>query len=247
MPEYDSLANLYDLEYAHDYDVPFWLALAQREGGPVVEWGAGTGRIAIPLTEEGFDVTAVEVSGGMVEAGRSKSAFLEWVRDDMRNAKLYSRYKLAVCAFNSFLCLTSPEEALTFLNNAREHLEPGGLLGVEVSAFSSEELAEEPDGPELHHDFTRALPEGKLERFSLSRYDAASQVMQMRLLYKLYDEDDTLQSRREHDLEIRVTNRDELVLMLRLAGFEVEAVYGGFAGEPFTSESDHLIILARKA
>ena len=245
LPEYDLLADLYDLEYVHDYDVPFWLALAHREGSPVVEWGAGTGRVAIPLTEEGFDVTAVEVSEKMVERGRSKSESVDWICGDMRSAKLDKYYKLAVCAFNSFLCLTSIDDALAFLGNAREHLEPGGLLGIEVSAFSPEELSEEPDGPELHHDFTRALPGGKLERFSISRYDAASQTMEMRLFYELHD-DGTLQIREAHDLKIRTTNRDELILMLRLAGFEVEAVYGGFEGEAFTAESDHLIVLARK-
>jgi hypothetical protein len=70
--------------------------------------------------------------------------------------------------------------------------------------------------------------------------------MEMRLFYERYDTSGTLQSRRAHDLKIRITNRDELGLMLRLAGFEVEAVYGGFEGEPFTAMSDHLIVLARK-
>ena len=246
MPEYDPLADLYDLEYVHDYDAPFWLALANREGGPVVEWGAGTGRIANPLAEAGFDVTAIEVSEEMVGHGRSKAGNVGWIRGDMRNVKPGKRYKLAVCAFNSFLCLTSLEDALAFLHNAREHLEPGGLLGVEVSAFMPEELAEEPGGPHHQHDFTRETPEGRLERFSISRYDAASQLLEMRLFYELYGGDGTLRSRRAHDLKIRVTNRDELILMLRLAGFEVEAVYGGFEGEPFTSESDHLIVTARR-
>jgi SAM-dependent methyltransferase len=245
LPEYDHLADLYDLEYTHDYDVPFWLALAEREGGSVVEWGAGTGRIAIPLSKAGFDVTAVEVSEEMVERGHRKGESVEWVCSDMRSAKPGRRYSLAVCAFNSFLCLTSLEDALAFLCNAREHLEPGGLLGVEVSSFSPEELAEDPDSPNPQHDFTRDMPEGNLERFSLSQYDAASQVMEMRLFYELYG-DDALLSRKEHDLTIRVTNRDELILMLRLAGFEVEVVCGGFEGEPFTSGSDRLIVLARR-
>ena len=70
--------------------------------------------------------------------------------------------------------------------------------------------------------------------------------MQMRLFYERYDASGTLQNRRAHDLTIRITNRDELGLMLTLAGFEVEAIYGGFEGEPFTSTGDHLIVLARK-
>ncbi len=250
MPEYDPLADLYDLEYDHDYDLPLWLALAGREDGPVVEWGAGTGRLAIPLAEAGHDVTAVEVSENMLAKGRERSAAIEWVRGDMRGVTLGRGYGLAVCAFNSFLCLLGVDDALAFLHNAREHLKPGGLLGVEVSAFSPEELAEEPGGPTLRHDFSRELSretQGRtLERFSVSRYDAASELLSMRLFYELYGIGGVMYERRSGTLEIRTTTRDELTLMLRLSGFTVEEVYGGFDGEPFTAESDHLILLARR-
>ena len=222
MPEYDPLADLYDLEYVHDHDVPFWLALAEREGGPpVVEWGAGTGRIAAPLAAAGHDVTAVELSGEMVERARKKDENVRWIVGDMRTARLEARYGLAICAFNSFLCLLSVDDALAFLRNAREHLEPGGLLGIEVSAFSPEELAEEPGGPSLRHDLTRDLPDGgSLDRFSLSRYDAATQLMDMRLFYEFYDPSGEPKTSRAHDLAIRLVGRAELDLMLRLAGFD---------------------------
>jgi SAM-dependent methyltransferase len=247
LPEYDPLADLYDLEYDHDYDLAFWLALAEREGEPIIEWGAGTGRLATPLAKAGFGVTAVEVSENMLEKGQERGDAVEWVRGDMRNAALGRSYRLAVCAFNSFLCLLSLDDALAFLRNAREHLEPDGLIGIEVSAFSPEELCDAPGGPTLRHDFTREPPQGTLERFSVSRYDAASQLLRMRLFYELYDRDGNLENRRRHELTIRIVGRGELELMLRLAGFEVEAVYGGFEGEPFTAESDHLIMLARRA
>jgi hypothetical protein len=104
---------------------------------------------------------------------------------------------------------------------------------------------EGPGGPELRHDFTRELPGGRLDRFSVSRYDAASQLLTMRLFYELYGASEELKARRAHDLTIRVVGRGELELTLRLAGFEVEAVYGGFEGEPFAAESDYLIVLAR--
>jgi hypothetical protein len=70
--------------------------------------------------------------------------------------------------------------------------------------------------------------------------------MHMRLFYERYDDSGTLETRRAHNLTIRITTRDELLLMLRLANFEVEAVYGGFEGKPFASTSDHLIALARR-
>jgi SAM-dependent methyltransferase len=246
LPEYDPLSDLYDLEYVHDYDLPFWLSIAEREAGPVVEWGAGTGRISVPLAAAGHDVTAVEVSAKMVERGEEKSESVGWIEGDMRSVEPGQRYSLAVCAFNSFLCLREVDDALTFLRNANEHLVPGGLLGIEVSAFSPEELVDPPGGPALRHDFTRMLPDGRLERFSVSHYDASTQLMEMRLFYEKYAASGTLESRRAHDLTIRVVGRSELELMLQLTGFEVEAVYGGFEGEQFTSTSDHLIVLARK-
>jgi SAM-dependent methyltransferase len=246
LPEYDPLSDLYDLEYTHDYDIPFWLSIAEREAGPLVEWGAGTGRISIPLAAAGHDVTAVEISGRMVERGKKKRENVGWIVGDMRSLDPGRRYGLAICAFNSFLCLRSVDDALAFLRNAHEHLMPGGLLGIEVSAFSPEELMNPPGDPALRYDFTRRLPNGRLDRFSVSRYDAATQLMEMRLFYERYDGTGTLENRIAHDLTIRITNRDELGLMLRLAGFEAEAVYGGFEGEPFMSTSDHLIALARK-
>jgi SAM-dependent methyltransferase len=246
VPEYDPLSDLYDLEYTHDYDIAFWLSLAEREAGPVVEWGAGTGRISVRLAAAGHDVTAVEVSAKMVERGEEKSESVGWIVGDMRRVDPGPRYGLAVCAFNSFLCLRSVNDTLAFLRNANEHLVPGGLLGIEVSAFSPEELVDPPGGPALRHDFTRMLPDGWLDRFSVSHYDAATQLMEMRLFYERYVASGALESRRAHDITIRVVGRSELELMLQLTGFEVEAVYGGFEGEPFTSTSDHLIVLARK-
>jgi len=241
------LADLYDLEYDHDHDLPFWLALAEREGGPIAEWGAGTGRLTVPLAEAGFETTAVEASEKMIESGRKKSETVEWVRGDMRDTVLRHRYKLAVCAFNSFLCLLSLDDALAFLRNAKAHLKTDGLLGIEVSAFTPEELCDPPEGSAVRHDFTRERPWGTLERFSVSRYEVVSQLLRMRLFYELYDQEGEIENKRAHELTIRVVGRGELELMLRLAGFEVEAVYGGFEGESFTAESNHLIVLARRA
>ena len=67
----------------------------------------------------------------------------------------------------------------------------------------------------------------------------------MCLFYELYDREGKLKNKRMHELTICIVGRGELELMLRLAGFEIEAVHGGFEGETFTAESDYLIVLAR--
>ena len=247
MPEYDPLSDLYDLEYTHDYDLPFWLSLAEREARPVVEWGAGTGRISSPARRSGprrycrRDLRPRWSNGARKRARASGGSM-----GDMRSVDPGRRYGLAVCAFNSFLCLRSVDDALAFLRNANEHLVPGGLLGIEVSAFSPEELVDPPGGPALRHDFTRMLPDGRLERFSVSHYDAASQLC--RCACSTNDTVPPARWRAGGPTTSPSASSDAVSwsLMLRLTGFEVEAVYGGFEGEPFTSTSDHLIVLARK-
>lgn len=249
--EYDPLADLYDLEYTHEHDIPFWLALASGTGERVVEYGAGTGRIAAPLAASGLRVAAVELSAAMVERGRHRAPEVEWTVGDMREVSpeisSADGFGLAICAFNSFLCLTELEDALAFLRNARESLAPGGLLGIEVSAFAPEELAETPGGTPLRHDLSRELPDGgTLERFSATRYDPAAQLMRMQLFYEVYGASGELRGKRSHALQIRATARDELELMLRLTGYEIVAIHGGFDGEPFDAGSENLIVLARR-
>ena len=246
LPEYDPLADLYDLEYSHDYDLPFWLSLADRQGGPIIEWGAGTGRLAVPLAEAGYDVTAVELSGRMVERGREKSEVVEWVHGDMRRAELGRRYGLAICAFNSFLCLLSVDDALAFLRNAREHLEPGGTArdrGLRFLASKSSWTLPAGRGCARLHPRAAARPARPLLRLPLRRsLTATGDAAVLRAVRRVGRAGGEAGARPDDQSHVR----DELGLVLRLAGFEVEAVYGGFEGEAFTAESDHLIVLARR-
>ena len=81
----------------------------------------------------------------------------------------------------------------------------------------------------------------RLDRFSVSTYDAATQLMHMRLFYERYDASGTLETSRAHDLTIRTTNRDELKLMLGLAGFESRGHLRRFRGRDvrFGERSPH--------
>ncbi|MBV9455341.1 MAG: hypothetical protein JOZ19_14710 [Rubrobacter sp.] len=126
-----------------------------------------------------------------------------------------------------FLPLQSQDDALAFLRNAHEHLKPEGLLGIEVSAFSPEELCEGPGGAALRHDFRHEMPRGRLERFSVSRYDASSRLLLMYLFYELNNREGEMESKQTYELTIRIVGRGELEPMLRLTEFEVEAIYGG--------------------
>src|SRR5437762_12653200 len=83
---------------------PFWLEQAQRYGGPILELGCGTGRLAIPLAEAGFAVTGIDRAPAMLAEARRKAAAtrvsVSWHEADMRAFKLGERFAWAFIASN---------------------------------------------------------------------------------------------------------------------------------------------------
>ena len=70
-PRLDALARLYDVDLEEDPgDIDLYLALANRNGGPVLEIAVGSGRIALPLAEAGHDVTGIDLDPGMLRRAR---------------------------------------------------------------------------------------------------------------------------------------------------------------------------------
>ena len=101
-PEFDNLAEyvdpeLYDVENAHfEPDGPFFLQLAQEVDGPVLELGCGTGRLGIPLLQQGIDYTGLDPMPQMLAHARHKSTDLpaQWFEADARSFQLEWQYQL---------------------------------------------------------------------------------------------------------------------------------------------------------
>lgn len=72
--DYDSIAEIYDLYAAADYDVPFFLSEIRGVEGPILELMAGTGRLSLPLIEAGVRLTCVDSSQGMLDVLSRKLA-----------------------------------------------------------------------------------------------------------------------------------------------------------------------------
>ena len=100
--------------FGHDDGIEFYLALAAQHAGPVLELGAGTGRIAIPLAKRGISVTAVDLSRSMLETGKKKAAeeglSIAWVEGDFRSNRPPIPQSLIFVANNSFLHLHTRDD-----------------------------------------------------------------------------------------------------------------------------------------
>ena len=149
MSVYDSIARLYDpWSRSVVEDVAFYVEEAVQSGGPVVELGVGTGRIAVPTAAAGIRVIGVDLSLGMLEVARER-AELAGVADlvdlrhgDLRSPPVEGGHPLVTVPFRSMLHMETDADRRAALRAVRLLLAPAGRLVFDVFAPGAEDIAE---------------------------------------------------------------------------------------------------------
>jgi SAM-dependent methyltransferase len=137
----------------YDLDLPLWRELADREGSPVLDVGAGTGRVALDLARRGHAVVALDRDTELLEALADRGAGLavSVAAADARAFELGRRFPLIVVPMQTLQLLGGPEGRRRFLARARAHLATGGLLAAALAdaldAFDADH--DEPPKPDL--------------------------------------------------------------------------------------------------
>ena len=106
----------------------------QARGGPALEFGIGTGRIALPLARRGVSVAGIDLSAAMVAQLRAKSGgdALEVLVGDVAHTRVAGSFRLVYLVFNTIMNIADQDEQVACFANAAAHLEPGGRFVVEV-------------------------------------------------------------------------------------------------------------------
>jgi SAM-dependent methyltransferase len=147
----------HDLECgAYGEDLALWRALAGAAGGPVLDVGAGTGRVTLDLARGGVAVVAVDADATLLETLEHRAAGLpvETVVADARELALGRQFSLVIVPMQTLQLLEGPCGRAAFLRRALDHLEPGGLLAAAladaVKCFDEEhDLPPPPDACEI--------------------------------------------------------------------------------------------------
>jgi SAM-dependent methyltransferase len=230
----------------------YYVELATRLGGPVLEYGVGNGRIALPLARSGIDVVGVDHSAPMLADLRARlsreppevRARVRLVRGDMREVKLGKRFPLVLCTFNTALHLYTREDVERFFARVRGHLTPRGLFVADLSTPPLADLERDPGrafhAPRFRHPTAGVLVKNR-ERMD---YDVARQVLFVSMEFEPVDRPDLAWMT---PLAHRQFFPQEWEALLHYNGLRAEGVFGDFHGGPLTRESDVMVWHARRA
>jgi SAM-dependent methyltransferase len=251
-----ALARLYDVDLLEDPgDVDLYLALASRTGGPILELAAGSGRVALPLAEAGYDVTLVDIDASMLaragaaadRLGPAVRAHLDLVEADLVGLSLPDgrRFRLAILALNSSLLLGSRETQQGALETMASHLVPGGLAVVDVWLPSAEELAQY-DG-RLSLEYVRTDPETGLmvTKSASAQYEPATGHVNLTAIYDEGEQGGSVRRWLRED-RLRLLNADDLRSIAESAGFLVEVVAGDYDLNSVSPHDERAILVGRR-
>jgi SAM-dependent methyltransferase len=244
---YIALASIYDRLVGFEEDVGFYESLAQRYGGPVLEIGAGTGRIALPLARRGYDVVALDRSEAMVAVGREAATGaglpITWRVGDVSEGRLGGPYRLIVWGLDGFLHLLTEAAQLRALTAVRRALHPEGSFALDLPSLASW-WDWQPGVRPLELTWTSTEQTGAAvlhyETFSC---DPAEQTRTVTHVVESVAPDGTV-SKRVASYALRFVGRFELGLLLRRARLRVLAEYGDYELNPPRPESERLLVLA---
>jgi SAM-dependent methyltransferase len=253
-------AALYDWEYRRRRsDVAFYRMLAAERGGPILDLGCGTGRLAVPLARDGHRVLGIDLSSAMLgraaerlrRLARPAAARCVLVRADLRSLPVRRRFPMAIAAFHTIQHLVDDRDLISFLRGVRRVIEPRGWFAFDVF-YPRTRWLNRPAGREFDRTVFRHPVTGQKLAYTISHVlDPARRALHMRISYQpLGPEGGPTGTTRSVRLCHRQLPPDELAALLHKTGFHILARWGGFSGEPLdpqdASGSEQHVYLTRR-
>jgi SAM-dependent methyltransferase len=236
----ETIAARYDQKWAHLFEpvvvtpaIDFLFEHAR--GGPALELGVGTGRVAIPLARRGIRVHGIELSRAMAARLRANPGGEDVgvTIGDFAATTVDGSFSLAYLVRNTIMNLTSQSAQVACFRNVAAHLSPGGRFVIEVMVPELQRLAP----GEIFRVF-KAEP----DYWGIDEYDVANQGLVSHHFETLGKEVERF------SVPFRYVWPSELDLMAELAGMRLRERWSDWRKEPFTSDSrQHVTVWEKPA
>ena len=233
MSAYDQIARIYDpWSQSVVEDVSFYVEEAVRAGGPVLELGVGTGRIAVPMAAAGVPVIGVDTSEGMLAVARERAelagvaALVDLRQGDMRDPPVEGEFALIAIPFRSLLHMENDDDRRAALRAVRDRLAPDGRFVFDVFTPAADDIAD------THARWLEREP-GIWERADWHE-ETRTLVLRVR------------GAAGEAEMSLAWLSVPEWRALLDDEGFELEALYGWFDRSPWSGGEDSVWVCRRR-
>jgi SAM-dependent methyltransferase len=253
---YKITAKHYDARYTGNQDLldlPFYLDLAKRSGGPVLEIACGTGRILLPIAREGIAIDGVDSSLPMLRVLKSHiqnephkiRRKITVQKGDMRDFRLRKKYPLVIIPFRPLQHMYTLKDQLKALTTAAFHLQKNGILAFDLF-FPKFEMLSANIGKEILDLEWQAGSDSIVRRhFVKHSVDKINQTFSFAFVYRTY-RGDTLVREETEPFTMSYYTYPHLKTLFLLAGLESVAEYGSFAKTPLDNSAEQMIFLLKK-
>jgi SAM-dependent methyltransferase len=247
---YNTIARYYDAENEFMVDdLPMYSTLAEEYGGPILDVGCGTGRVAFHLAAEGHAVDGIDFAEAMLARGERKLKGRADVRERVRlfrgNAANYAfprKYNLILLVYNCLLQLTTQAEQIALLKHLRGFLAPNGVMVLDLPNAGEAYAGVDDGAVTLERSFVEPESGNLVMQQSVSTLNRAAQTQDIRWIYDEIMPDGVLK-RTMAPLTLRYVFPAEFDLMAQLLGLRVLERYGDYEGSPFEEGSERLVVI----
>lgn len=251
---YDAVAAVVIPASPVDGDINFYRRLAREAGGPVLDVGCGTGRVAAALAADGHDVVGIDLSAPMLRLAERRreglpaevAARISLLRGDMATFALAREFPLVVTPSRVFQFMLTPEAQRQALSALRAHLRPGGRLVLDLFDPLLDRVVPSTDSPtgciEVVHPTTGNRVTWQV---TARNPDPARQLIVDDWAASEIDASGGVIRTDTERLTLRWSLRSEMRLLFEIAGLEVVADYGDFKGGPPAYGHEQVWVLRR--
>lgn len=247
-PKY--FARFYDTIYCEIRDAAdrnYFLNTIRSANGKVLEVGVGTGRFFKTALMEDADIYGIDTSKDMLSVLYDKIASEDHHRISLQNAIDFNfnfKFNLIIAPFRVMMHVMEIEEQIQAINNAYDHLEPGGTFIFDTFVPDLKYIIK---GFEDFVDFEGEHEEGKMLKRTVSSYpDLINQIILADFTLE-WEENDQQIHKEKWAVPLRFFFRYEIELLMERTKFENFDILGDFKGNPLNKNSKEFIVVCKKS